>query len=54
MGTTKAMEMLIFNKKITATEACKLGLVTEIYPDATLQSEVWPRLKELSELPVKV
>jgi len=53
MGTGKATEMLLFNKKITAVEACQLGFVTEIFPDATLQSEIWPRLKEISELPVK-
>ena len=54
MGTSKATEMLLFNKKITAAEACRLGLVTEVYPDASMQSEVWPRLVELAELPAKV
>lgn len=54
MGPAKANEMLMFNKKITTTEASKLGFVTEIYQDANLNAEVWPRLKELAELPVKV
>ena len=54
MGQAKAMEMLIFNKKMTTVEAGRLGFVTEVYPDATLHAEVWPRLKELADLPVKV
>lgn len=54
MGSLKANEMLFFNKTITATEACKLGLVTSVLPDANFQSEVWPKLKEWSELPQKV
>lgn len=54
MGASKANEMLLFNKKISADEAHHLGLVTQLYQDANLQAEVWPRLKELSELPVKV
>lgn len=54
MGSAKANEMLFFNKKVTATEAYKLGLVTEVFQDANLQAELWPRLKEWSELPVKV
>ena len=54
MGSSKANEMLLFNKKITAVEACKLGLVTEVFQDANFQSEVWPKLKEWSELPIKV
>jgi peroxisomal 3,2-trans-enoyl-CoA isomerase len=54
MGPAKANEMLMFNKKITTTEASKLGFVTEVYQDANLNAEVWPRLKYLAELPVKV
>jgi len=54
MGASKANEMLLFNKKISADEAHQLGLVTQLYQDANLQAEVWPRLKELSDLPVKV
>jgi len=53
MGASKANEMLLFNKKISAGEAHQLGLVTQMYQDANLQAEVWPRLRELSELPVK-
>lgn len=54
MGSLKANELLFFNKTITAVEACKLGLVTAVFQDANFQSEVWPKLKEWSELPQKV
>ncbi|KAJ6651294.1 hypothetical protein lerEdw1_021106 [Lerista edwardsae] len=51
MGLTKATQMLLFNKKLTAAEACSLGLVTEVFPDNTFQKEVWTRLKAYANLP---
>ncbi|KAG8571626.1 hypothetical protein GDO81_011724 [Engystomops pustulosus] len=51
MGLSKAVEVLLFNKLLTAHEACKLGLVTEVFPDATFQKEVWGRLRSYGELP---
>ncbi|XP_044149646.1 enoyl-CoA delta isomerase 2-like [Bufo gargarizans] len=51
MGLSKAVEVLLFNKLLTAHEACKLGLVTEVFPDSTFQKEVWERLKAYGELP---
>ncbi|XP_039725357.1 enoyl-CoA delta isomerase 2 isoform X1 [Pteropus medius] len=51
MGPAKAKEMLIFGKKLTAGEACARGLVTEVFPDSTFQTEVWTRLKAYSKLP---
>lgn len=51
MGPAKAIEMLVFGKKLTAGEACAQGLVTEVFPDNTFQKEVWARLKAYSELP---
>ncbi|XP_075128280.1 enoyl-CoA delta isomerase 2 [Leptodactylus fuscus] len=51
MGLSKAVEVLLFNKLLTANEACKLGLVTEVFPDSTFQKEVWSRLKAYGELP---
>lgn len=51
MGPAKASELLLFNKKITAAQACELGLVTEVFPDATFQKEVWTRLKAYAQLP---
>ncbi|XP_018425955.1 PREDICTED: enoyl-CoA delta isomerase 2, mitochondrial-like [Nanorana parkeri] len=51
MGLSKASEVLLFNKKLTAHEACQLGLVTEVFPDSTFQKEVWERLNSYSSLP---
>ncbi|XP_066540041.1 enoyl-CoA delta isomerase 2, mitochondrial [Hoplias malabaricus] len=51
MGHAKASEVLLFNKKLTATQACELGLVTEVFPDSSFQSEVWTRLKAYAKLP---
>lgn len=46
--------MLLFNKKLTASQAYELGLVTEVFPDASFQSEVWPRLEAYAKLPRNV
>lgn len=51
MGHAKASEMLLFNKKLTAAQACELGLVTEVFPDSSFQKEVWTRLKAYAKLP---
>ncbi|XP_069349608.1 enoyl-CoA delta isomerase 2 isoform X2 [Eulemur rufifrons] len=51
MSPSKATEMLIFGKKLTAREACAQGLVTEVFPDSTFQKEVWTRLKTYAKLP---
>ncbi|XP_070784152.1 enoyl-CoA delta isomerase 2 [Enoplosus armatus] len=51
MGPAKASEMLLFNKKLTAVQACQLGLVTEVFPDSSFQAEVWTRLKAYAKLP---
>ncbi|XP_075777426.1 enoyl-CoA delta isomerase 2 isoform X2 [Pelodiscus sinensis] len=51
MGLPKANEMLLFNRKVTAREACTWGLVTEVFPDKTFEKEVWIRLKAYANLP---
>ncbi|NXJ91519.1 ECI2 isomerase, partial [Corythaixoides concolor] len=51
MGLAKASEILLFNKKLTAAEACAQGLVTEVFPDMTFQKEVWARLEAYASLP---
>uniref|UniRef100_A0A8C5PBP7 Enoyl-CoA delta isomerase 2, mitochondrial n=1 Tax=Leptobrachium leishanense TaxID=445787 RepID=A0A8C5PBP7_9ANUR len=51
MGPGMAAEMLLFNKKLTAHEACNARLVTEVFPDDRFQSEVWTRLKAYAKLP---
>uniref|UniRef100_A0A8C1VSP8 Enoyl-CoA delta isomerase 2 n=1 Tax=Cyprinus carpio TaxID=7962 RepID=A0A8C1VSP8_CYPCA len=51
MGAAKASEMLLFNKKLTAVQACEVGLVTEVFPESSFQSEVWTRLRAYAKLP---
>ncbi|OPJ76580.1 enoyl-CoA delta isomerase 2, mitochondrial isoform A [Patagioenas fasciata monilis] len=51
MGLAKANEVLLFNKKLTAADACVQGLVTEVFPDRTFQKEVWARLEAYASLP---
>ncbi|XP_019897127.1 enoyl-CoA delta isomerase 2, mitochondrial isoform X2 [Esox lucius] len=51
MGNAKASEVLLFNKKLTATQACAQGLVTEVFPDSSFQTEVATRLKAYAKLP---
>ncbi|NWR68748.1 ECI2 isomerase, partial [Centropus unirufus] len=51
MGLAKASEFLLFNKKLTAAEACAQGLVTEVFPERSFQKEVWKRLEAYAALP---
>ncbi|NXG71449.1 ECI2 isomerase, partial [Baryphthengus martii] len=51
MGLAKANEMLLFNRKLTAAEACAQGLVTEVFPERTFQKEAWARLEAYAALP---
>lgn len=51
MGPAKAAEMLLFGKKLTAREAWAQGLVTEVFPESTFETEVWTRLKTYAKLP---
>ncbi|XP_029935070.1 enoyl-CoA delta isomerase 2 isoform X1 [Myripristis murdjan] len=51
MGVAKASEVLLFNQKLTAAQACQQGLVTEVFPDSSFQAEVWTRLKAYAKLP---
>ncbi|XP_014679379.1 PREDICTED: enoyl-CoA delta isomerase 2, mitochondrial-like [Priapulus caudatus] len=53
MGTGKAAEMLLFNQKISAHEACQRDLVTEVFPDSSFHKEVTARLQRHAKYPVK-
>ncbi|KAA0191426.1 enoyl-CoA delta isomerase 2, mitochondrial-like isoform X2 [Hyalella azteca] len=53
MGPGIASEMLMFNKKLSAHEAQRYRLVTEVFPHDRLQQEVWPRLQALAKLPAR-
>ena len=43
--------MLLFNKKITASQACQRNLVTEVFPNETFQKETEARLLQYAKLP---
>ncbi|KAG8189918.1 hypothetical protein JTE90_009063 [Oedothorax gibbosus] len=49
MGYSKANEILLFNKKLNATEAKELGLVSEVFPFNTFHQNVQEKLAFLSE-----
>ncbi|XP_048755262.1 enoyl-CoA delta isomerase 2-like [Ostrea edulis] len=51
MGTAKASELLLFNKKITAQEAFDRNLVTEVFPDHDFQRSVQARIQQFAKLP---
>ncbi|XP_071176159.1 enoyl-CoA delta isomerase 2-like isoform X1 [Mytilus edulis] len=51
MGTAKASEMLLFNKKITAQEACDRNLVSEVFPNDVFQRETEARVQQYAKLP---
>ena len=46
--------MLLFGKKLTARQAEAVGLVSEVFPEATYQKELQNRLQNLTKLPPKV
>ncbi|XP_037800410.1 enoyl-CoA delta isomerase 2-like [Penaeus monodon] len=52
MGPGQTTEML-FNKRFSAAEAYRLGLVTEVFPEATFQQQVEQRLQAMAKLPLK-
>ena len=53
MGAPRANQMLMFNKKVTAMQAAELGLVTAVIPDDRFQTEVWPMVRAMAQLPLQ-
>ncbi|KAH8371105.1 hypothetical protein KR093_006239 [Drosophila rubida] len=51
MGRSKATEMLVLNEKLSADEAYHYHLVSRIYKLSELDTVVWPKIHEFSELP---
>merc|ERR1711990_35068 len=51
LGPLKANEMLMFNAKLTASEASSLGLVTQVFPDDQFQDQVWEKINSMATLP---
>jgi enoyl-CoA hydratase/carnithine racemase len=46
MGTRRASEMLYFGQQMSAQDAEGCGLVSEVFPHATFQQDVWPKLEQ--------
>ncbi|KAK7115391.1 enoyl-CoA delta isomerase 2-like [Littorina saxatilis] len=51
MGNAKAGELLLFNKKITAQEACERNLVTQVFPEDVFQKETEALVSYYGSLP---
>ena len=51
MGVAKAMEVLLLEKRITASEALDYGLVNSVVPNDQLMNEAWILARKLAELP---
>ncbi|KAK2166112.1 hypothetical protein NP493_1339g00023 [Ridgeia piscesae] len=51
MGYAQASQLLLFNQRLTAHAACRLGIVTEVFPDHIFQQEAWNRITDFASLP---
>ncbi|XP_076043853.1 enoyl-CoA delta isomerase 2-like [Oratosquilla oratoria] len=51
MGPTKAAEVLLFEKKLSAREAQQAGLVTEVYHDEDVE-DIWSRILGWTKYPM--
>ncbi len=51
MGVAKAMEVLLLEKRITASEALDYGLVNSVVPNDQMMNEAWILARKLAELP---
>uniref|UniRef100_A0A915CZR7 Enoyl-CoA delta isomerase 2, mitochondrial n=1 Tax=Ditylenchus dipsaci TaxID=166011 RepID=A0A915CZR7_9BILA len=51
MGTSKASEVLLFGKKLTAEEALDRNLVAQVIPHAQFHEEAERKVASMSELP---
>ena len=54
MGTAKASELLLFNKKISAAEAFNRNLITEVIPDGSFAKETSNKVDNFAKLPREV
>ena len=51
MGPALANEVLLFDKKLTANEALKAGLVSHVFPHVALMDEALSRAQFIASLP---
>lgn len=54
LGMAMANELLIGGRKITAIEACQLGLVSQVYWPTSMMQEVIPRVQNMAQSSGKV
>ena len=54
MGEIKAKEILLFNRKLNATEAYERGLVNEVIENDKFELVIAKKLEEFSKLPKNV
>jgi peroxisomal 3,2-trans-enoyl-CoA isomerase len=52
MNRGKAIEMICFNRKISARVAEEIGLVTRVFPRSTFDNEIGLLLRSYSQLPM--
>jgi peroxisomal 3,2-trans-enoyl-CoA isomerase len=50
----QASEMLYFGQQMSAQDAKECGLVSEVFPHATFQQAVWPKLEQFIQMPKQV
>lgn len=50
LGRSKANEMLLLNHKLSAAEALQFNFVSKIYRKSELDTVLWPKIREQSEL----
>lgn len=51
MGSSKASDMLYFGYQMGAYEAKECGLVSQVFPHATFEQDVWPKLEQFVQMP---
>lgn len=51
LGKSKASEMLLVNHQLSAAEALQFGLISKVYKRSELDTLLWPKLVEFSQLP---
>ncbi|XP_061388170.1 enoyl-CoA delta isomerase 2-like [Musca vetustissima] len=51
VGRSKATEMILFGEKLTAEEAYQYKFASRIYKPSEVDTVIWPKLREYSELP---
>lgn len=51
VGTARAMELMMTGERIDAEEACRLGIVNRVFPDASFHYDVAERLRMIADGP---